>query len=134
MQENYHVILGNKQVGKVRIIKQGLYYRLICRFYATCSEVYHLYAIIDERQEKIGVPVLDGEGFVLDKMIPFKRLAGENLKFVLSSASVMRDLPGEFVPIFPEEPFQYIEHLKSAFLATEYGKIGVYIKETPETV
>ena len=37
---------------------------------------------------------------------------------------------GTFAPIVPEEPFSYIERLKTGFLVRKYGEIGVLFPDT----
>ena len=132
MEGNYEVLYGKEAVGKVQLLRQGLYCRIICRCRLSGDQVCRLYAVSDGRQENLGVLVPDGDGFLLDRKIPAKRIGEGTLRFVLSSGG---GLPaGTFVPITPEEPFAYIERLKDAFLQSEHGKIGIRIKESPEAV
>ena len=37
---------------------------------------------------------------------------------------------GKFVPIFPEEPFAYLERLEDAYLEKRNGYLGVVIQES----
>ena len=132
MESYYEVYLGNKQVGKVQIIQQGLYRRVICRCRMQDTGIYRLYAVFGGRQENIGVIVPDGEGWILDKKIPEKRLRGDIERFVLSDN---RNVQHEsFVAISPEEPFLYIDRLKNAFLESENGRIGVRIQQHPDAI
>ena len=42
-------------------------------------------------------------------------------------------IPGQFVPIYPEEPFSYLARLKDAYLARVDGQVGAMIKEKAGT-
>ena len=131
MEGQFEAVLGNRPVGKVQLTRQGLYCRVVCRCILPQDGVYRLYALGDQGRENLGVVVPDGEGFLLDKKIPAKRLCGGNLQFILSSG--VPSATGAFYPISPEEPFQYIDRLKTAFLESEQGKVGIRIREHPET-
>ena len=132
MEEQYEAFLGNRPVGKVQLTRQGLYFRVVCRCMLPSDGVYRLYAMGDGRRENLGVVVPDGEGFLLDKRIPAKRIGSGHPQFILSSGTPSPS--GTFFPISPEEPFLYIDRLKHAFLESENGKVGIRIKECPETV
>lgn len=132
MEGCYEVYLGNAAVGKVQLLRQGLYFRVICRCTIPSDRVFRLFAQMGDRQENLGVVVPEGDGFLLDRKIPAKRFTGETLRFLLSSGGGERT--GRFVPICPEEPFQYIDRLKTAFLESEHGKVGIRIEDSPETV
>ena len=132
MEGIYEVYLGNEMAGKVQILRQGLYCRVICRCRISGEQIYRLFAVCGGRRESLGVVVPEGDGFLLDKMIPAKRLGEGPLRFLLSAGA--GELAGKFIPISPEEPFLYIERLKSAFLESENGKIGIRIQENPEAV
>lgn len=130
MEGVFEVRQGSRVAGKIQVIPQGLYVRIICRCRIEGQQVYRLFAVSGNHRENLGVPVPEGDGFLLDKRIPAKRL-GDGVRFVLSAGAGA--LKGEFVPICPEEPFLYIDRLKSAFLETQQGKVGIRIEETPET-
>lgn len=132
LEEQYEVDFAGRTAGKVQLLRQGLYVRIICRCTVPGDQVLRLFAQWGDRKENLGVVVPDGDGFLLDKKIPAKRLGEGRLKFVLSSGSGPR--PGKFVPICPEEPFLYIDRLKDAFLQSECGKIGIRTEEHPEAV
>ena len=130
MENCYEVYFGREAAGKVQLLQQGLYYRVICRCIVPGNQVYRLIALVGDKRESIGVMVPEGDGFILDKKIPAKRLEGGRLRFLASSGGAGVD--GSFVPICPEEPFQYIDRLKNAFLESEQGKIGIRTAKRPE--
>ena len=128
----YEVIYGNAAVGKVSLKQQGLYCRIVCRCRIPKDQICRLYVLTESGRENLGVLVPEGDGFILDRKIPVKRLVGAKLQFVLSSG--LGNLDGEFIPIKPEEPFLYIERLQDAFLELQQGALGVRIKEPCEAV
>ena len=60
--------------------------------------------------------------FGLDTRRPVKNLGEGKIQFALRPK---QDRPrAHFAPIYPEEPFAYIQKLKDAFLETRNGQIG----------
>lgn len=132
MEGFYEVTVGRDSVGKVQLIREGLYYRVICRCVIPGEQVYRLYAVMGNRRENLGVLIPERDGMLLNRKIPAKKLPSDALQFIVSSGAVHQD--EIFIPISPEEPFLYIERLKNSFLDSEHGKIGIRIKKSPEAV
>ena len=129
MVGSYVVSFGNQQAGKVQVQRQGLYYRFICRCQLSGDVVCRLHVSCGGKQENLGVVVPMDGGFGLDTRIPVKRLGEGEPAFTLIPR---HDPPREqFAPIIPEEPFAYIERLKTSFLVKKYGKMGILIAEEP---
>lgn len=125
MEGEYNVYHGRDTVGKVKVMRKGLYYRIACRCRLSGERVCRLTVKIGEKQENLGIPVPEGERFLLEKMIPIKRLGDGIPEFYIVSSE---ETPaGNFVPICPEEPFRYIERLKESYLAERNGRIGAVI-------
>ena len=126
MEGNYEVCFGKDPVGKVQVLRQGLYYRFICRCKLSGDVVCRLAVRCGEKQENLGVVVPIGDGFGLDKKVPVKHLGEGQMEFFLAPRH--DQVMGKFIPIRPEEPFAYIARLKDAFLARQNGQAGVVIK------
>ena len=126
MEGYYEVTFGNQTVGKVQVLRQGLYYRFICRCQLTGDVVCRLAVRCAGVEEKLGVVVPVEHGFGLDRKIPVKRLGQGMPEFFLSPKHEHQK--GTFVPIYPEEPFAYIARLKDAFLLRQNGQLGAMIK------
>lgn len=126
METCYEVFFGQETVGKVQVIRQGLYYRFICYCKLSGDVVCRLGVRCGEKTENLGVVVPMGDGFGLDKKLPVKHLGEGKMEFYLMPKH--DKVQGKFVPIYPEEPFSYIERLKDAFLAQQNGQVGVIIK------
>lgn len=127
MDGNYGVYFGRELVGKAQLLRQGLYYRIICRCRIASEMVCRLMVTCGEHRENLGVVVPVEEGFGLDTRIPAKRLGEGSLEFVLVPKHEVS--AGTFVPIYPEEPFAYISRLKEAYLSRKEGQLGIVIKE-----
>ena len=127
----YEVLFGKDRVGKVQVLREGLYYRFYCRCRISGDVVCRLAVRCGEKEENLGVVVPVGDGFGLDKRLPVKNLGEGEMTFFLMPKQ--ERLEGKFIPIYPEEPFSYIARLKDAFLARQNGQIGVVIKEIQGT-
>lgn len=126
MEGNYGVYFGGKLAGKVQVLRQGLYYRFLCRCQITGDVVCRLRVSCGDRQENLGVVVPMDGGFGLDTKLAVKRLGEGEMTFTLLPKHEV--LTGKFVPIYPEEPFAYIQKLKDAYLARKDGQVGAVIR------
>ena len=126
MEGNYPVSFGGKTVGKVQALRQGLYYRFICRCQLTGNVICRLTVQCGDKEANLGVVVPMGEGFGLDTKLPAKRLGMGEPVFYLGPKHRQE---GVFAPIYPEEPFGYIEGLKDAFLAIQNGRPGAMLRD-----
>lgn len=125
MEGEYDVCLDREAVGKVQVSRKGLYYRIICRCRLSGDSICRLAVKNGEIQESLGIPVPVGDCFLLEKMIPVKKIGEGKLEFFLISP---KGTPVRtFVPLCPEEPFRYIERLKNSYLAERNGRIGVMV-------
>lgn len=125
MEGNYAVTLGDKPVGKVQVLRQGLYYRFICRCQLSGEVIYKLLVTCGAHQESLGICVPMDGGFGLDTRLPIKRLGEGNPVFRMVPKH--SQMEGQFVPVYPEEPFAYLAKLKNAYLAKRGEEIGVIL-------
>ena len=132
MEHYYEIALGKNPVGKVQVIRQGLYYRFICRCRLSGDVVYRLTVRGGDITENLGVLVGLGDGFGLDKKIPVSHLGEGKLEFILLPKSDR--LNGEFIPIRPEEPFAYLTRLQDSFYVHQSGQAGIVLKEKQGTL
>lgn len=128
MVGDYDVYLGKQQSGRIQVRRQGLYYRFSCRCRLTGDVICRLYVSCGGKGENLGVLVPMDGGFGLETRIPVKRFGEGEPAFTLVPR---HEVPQErFVPIIPEEPFSYIERLKTSFLVRKYGEVGILVPET----
>ena len=127
MEGYYELCMGKDTVGKVQVLRQGLYYRFICRCKLSGDVVYRLTVRCGDATENLGILVRTGDGFGLDKKVPVRHLGEGKMEFLLLPKSDR--LGGTFIPIRPEEPFAYIARLQDAFYAQRNGQAGIVIKD-----
>lgn len=123
----YEIRYGKDKAGTVQVLREGLYYRFVCRCRLPADVVCRLAVRCADKQENLGVMVPVGDCFGLDKRIPVKRLGEGEMEFFLGPRH--DQINGRFVPIYPEEPFTYIARLKDAFFVRQNGQAGVVLKE-----
>ena len=127
LEGNYAVYFGSEQVGKVNVLRQGLYYRFCCRCRLKGEMLCRLRVRCGEKQENLGVLVPVDGGFGLDTRLPVKYLGKGKPEFVLVPK---HERTGEtFVPVYPEEPFAYLSSLKVAYLARKDGIVGILLRD-----
>jgi len=78
-------------------------------------------------RENLGIPVPVNGGFELDTKVPVKRLMDDEPEFHLVPKH--EKTAGQFIPIYPEEPFGYISRLKEAYLTRKDGQLGIIVKQ-----
>lgn len=127
MDGNYELSLGDRKIGSVQVRKQGLYYHFSCRCALSGNAVCRLLVSCGGRQENVGVLVPMEGRFGIEKQIPVKRLGEGKPEFQLVTRQERQT--GSFVPIYPEEPFEYIHKLENAFLVHQAGQLGIVIRE-----
>ena len=119
--------LGGQAVGKVQLLRQGLYYCVHCRCRLSGAQSIRLWAACGEKKVDLGVLVPMDGGFGLDTRRPVKHLGEGDIRFTLAPK---HDNPRtHFAPITPEEPFAYLQRLKDAYLVTKDGQKGAEWRE-----
>lgn len=127
MVGDYDVFFCRQQSGRVQVQRQGLYYRFQCRCRLSGDVICRLYVHCGGRRENLGVVVPMDGGFGLDTRVPVKHFPEGIPEFSLVPRQ--EESGGTFAPIIPEEPFSYIERLKSSFLVRKYGQMGIMIPD-----
>lgn len=130
MEHCFAVSVCGKQVGKVMVQQQGLYYHFHCRCNISGDIIYRLIINCGNHQENLGILVPQESSFVLDKKIPVKKIGEGKMSFRLTSTQ--EHLTGTFIPIRPEEPFAYIARIKESFLILKDGQPGICIDKMQE--
>ena len=60
-----------------------------------------------------------GDEFRLDTLVPLKKLAGDVPEFSLQPGRPIAR--GKFASVYPEEPYSYMERVKTEFLKRKAG-------------
>lgn len=121
----YDVYFGNRKTGQVQVIRQGLYYRFLCRCEISGDVICRLYVTCGENREDLGILIPRENGFGMDTKIPIKKLGNGRLHFALMAKHEKQQ--GRFIPIYPEEPFRYLSRLKESFLEYRNGQMGITV-------
>ncbi len=125
----YDVMLGGESVGTVQVTREGLYSRIEARCKLTGQVMYKLF-VAGEQELDLGIFVPEGSEFWVRTKIATKHLP-KMLHFEARPKRPERtDL---FVPLSPEEPFDYIKRLESAYLEKRKGIFGVILKPSADS-
>ena len=128
MDGTYEIMLGSEPIGEAVVERQGLYYSFSCRCRLSGAVLYRVDVCCDGHHEDLGILIPMGDRFGLTTKVPAKRLRKGTLRF--QALPKHRKLEGQFVPVYPEEPFAYLTRLQDAFLAVRDGQVGVVIRES----
>lgn len=123
MEGRYEILLNEDKVGRVVVQRQGLYYRFDCRCAKNTGEIYRIMLDMDGKIFNLGVPIPSSDGLWLVTKRPIKDFGNAEPKFYL----MLRLPEGPFVPVFPDEPFAYLDRLKNAYMQVRDGMVGVVI-------
>ena len=125
MEGNYGILMGGKEIGTVKVTRQGLYYGFDCRCDLSGEVICRLTVTCGTKTHNLGIPVPEGGAFKLRTRLPVKQLGEGQPQF--QAQPNHRSVEGQFVPISPEEPFGYLSRLQDAFLEFRDGVPGVVI-------
>ena len=120
----YDALLSGVPVGTVQVTREGLYYAISC----TCripGEMIHRLTAFCAEAIPIGILVPEQGGFVLQTRIPVKRFPAGKPEFRILPKHAPLDIP--LIPLSPEEPFQYLQRLKDAYLVRKREENKLYI-------
>ena len=122
----YDVFQNGEVVGTVEAMREGLYFRFVCRCRPTERDMIRLWMICGEKETDLGLCVPMDGAFGTEKRIPAKQCGPGEPRFCLRHKDDI--LRGKFIPLSPEEPFQYIHRLETAFLERRGTRLGIVIK------
>ena len=125
MEEEYTLMLGEKQIGSVRLYREGLYCRIVCRCTLKGTAMQRLQVRSASGSMDLGTLVPVEGGFGLDMRLSARRLGTGELRFFVGGQENKEK--ERFAPICPEEPFSYIERLKTSFLSIQNGEKGIFV-------
>ncbi len=101
MEGIYEVFYHDQSVGKVQVLRQGLYYRFCCRAQVADNRVCRLVAQWNQGWENLGILVPEGSGYALDRKMPAKRMGETPPIFRLIPSG--EDIEKALYPAAPEE-------------------------------
>ena len=122
----YEVFADEKAVGTVEATREGLYIRFSCRCQPVHRDMIRLWMICGEQEIDLGLCVPMDGGFGTEKRIPARQCGPGEPWFCLRHKD--DTLRGKFIPLSPEEPFQYIHRLETALLQRRGTQLGIVIR------
>ena len=123
----YPILRGGETIGQASVEKKGLYYHFSCCCNLSGEVIYRITVSCGEKCENLGVPVPDGENFVLNTRIPVNKLGQGQM--TLRAVPKHNSLEGKFIPISPDEPFDYLRQLEKAVFEKRNGQPGIVLRE-----
>ncbi len=130
MIQVYDIFLGEESIGTAQVRKVGLYYQIDCLCRLSGQIHYRIIASGNAGEKDLGLCVPTGRQFGLQIRLPIKRIGEKQLCF--KAVPKHQELSGKFVPISPEEPFQYIQMLQKSHLITVGTQHGVVLPDQIE--
>ena len=125
--DTYSILRGGEPIGQACVEKKGLYYYFSCRCDLSGEVIYRLTVSCGEKCENLGVPVPEGNTFVLNTRIPANKLGHGQM--TLRAVPKHGRLDGKFIPISPNEPFEYLRKLENAVFEKRNGQPGIVLRE-----
>lgn len=123
----YEITQGNQVIGQACVQRQGLYYQINCRCRLSGEVICRIVVTCGGKQENLGIPVPEKDAYTLHTRISVSRLGEGGMSF--RAVPRHNALEGKFVPLSPEEPFQYLSRLKNARLESRNGVVGIVLEE-----
>ena len=127
MEGTYDIMLAGEPVGPATVRRQGLYWQFSCRCDLSGETVCRVRVTCGGQQTNLGILVPEGGKFVLNTKVAASKLGSGTPEFICQPRRP--ELQGKFIPLRPEEPFQYLHRLEDAFLARQNGELGIVIPE-----
>ena len=126
MDGTYDVMLGRQKAGRVEVTREGLYYRFSCRCRREGREMLRLWMACGKQEVDLGLCVPMGNEFGTEKRIPVRQCGTGMPEFILRHKDDTRR--SRFIPLSPEEPFQYLHRLETAFLERRGTRLGLVLR------
>ena len=123
----YPILRGGETIGQACMEKKGLYYHFTCRCELSGEVIYRLTVSCGEKSENLGVPVPVGGEFTLNTRIPVSRLGQGEI--TVRAVPKHGQLEGQFIPVSPDEPFEYLRQLEKAVFEKRNGQPGILLKD-----
>ena len=126
MEGTWNVYLQDKVVGTCRMWREGLYCRVSCRCAGVGEDICRLVLENGEGVLDLGILVPVEGGFGLDRKLPARQLPPGDPRFFVRQSGHQR--AEHFIPVRPDEPFEYLSRLTEARFAWRDGQAGIILK------
>lgn len=125
MKGTYDIYFGSEVIGTATVEQEGLYYDVHCLCRLTGDVMFRVSVSCADRCENLGTLIPMGDSFGLTTRLAVKKLGKGTLQFRVIPKRPQTS--GRFVPVYPEEPFAYLQYMQSAFWEQKNGQAGVVI-------
>jgi hypothetical protein len=125
--KTYDIYLGKEKTGQAHVRREGLYYHFQCACSLQTQTIYRVHLSVNGHRENLGILVPEGNSHTLSKRIPVKRLPEGEWNFQI--APRQEKMEGKFVPVYPDEPFAYIQRLQNAYLKHVRDQVGIMLQD-----
>lgn len=116
----YEITWNGMQVGKARVEKDGLYYKITCVCTFDDTDIHRVIVSDGESFVKLGVCIPEGDQFYLTTKVPVKSLRGNKLSFMIKSNCTTG------IPVISGKPFAHLERLETARLQIKNGQAYIF--------
>ena len=123
-------MLGQEKIGTVCVLKEGLYYRFMCKCQLSGEVVYQIIVGSSLGETNLGVCVPIECGFGINTRVPIKTVGDPPFSFTVVPKHTEKR--GEFVPIRADEPFVYLQKLDNAYCSMLDGTHTIWIAKEDE--
>lgn len=122
----YQVYQGQETIGTAETETEGLYTKVSCTCRIDGSILYRLVAEHEGQKADFGILIPMGDQFGVRTKIATKKIPADAVFRIVPKNKVAGQ---KFIPVYPEEPFSYIEQLKHSVFLRKNGQAGILIDE-----
>ena len=119
----FKLIYNHTEVGRVLIMRQGLYYNIKCIIQKPSVDRPHLIAISENGDIDLGICVQTAMGFSLERLLPIKYVGTSLFQFY-----ILPDCGNTVANISEDAPFLFVERLGNAVLRRNGENIEIALK------
>ena len=85
MIEYFDVAMNNITVGQAKVMREGLYYHIVCQCKFSRPDFYKILININDQHIDLGLCVPENSGFVINTRIPCHKIEQGRWRFVAQS-------------------------------------------------
>ena len=93
--------------------------------------MYRITISCGENTENLGIPIPSADSFYLEKKLPVSHFTGKEPVFRAMPKHPL--ISNMWIPIKPDQPFEYIDRLENAVAEQRNGEMGILIPSEDPT-
>lgn len=126
---NFEITYNDVPVGTAAIEKTGLYWKIQCLCNIKSEAFFMVYATGREKSLCLGMLAPEKGKLALRRSIACKQLPLDIIRFHVAPKRPKEKI--HFAPIYPEEPFSYLQRLKNSRLEVRQNIKGIALDPDP---